>query len=279
MPRLAVAIALALALAIPPREADASPPPGDDATPADLFRDGQAKADAADYVAAIAKFEQAFALLPDVEANEGTRNRLRVELVRSHKKAFKIDSDPTHLTRAKVILDDYVASLDPSQAESLEWADFERLEIDAMLRDFEAKRPTPTAESPRPAPALEIEPAPEPADDRPPPNPDAGKGLLVGGGVLLGLGVGSAVLMAAGLGKARRSVSTFENQPDRREAARRDNRIGNSLGIAGGIAAGVLFTAGAILMALGGKKRSEARTAVVPVFDGDQVGAVLRARF
>jgi hypothetical protein len=102
----------------------------------------------------------------------------------------------------------------------------------------------------------------------------------VAGGVLAGLGVGSVILMAAGLGKANKAVSTFETDPGQRDRARADNELGNTLGVAGGVAAGVFLTAGAVLMAIGVKKKNGTdRAAVAPVIDGKQFGAVLRARF
>jgi hypothetical protein len=277
-------LALAITLSLSPSLAVATAPPTDGPTAAELFRDGQARADAADYEGAIEKFEQAFSLLPDVEGNEGTRNRLRVELVRARRKAFKIDDDPTHLTKAKVLLEDYVHSLGEGQSENREWAEWELLQIEGAIKDYEAKRAQePQAEETEPEdePSLEISPAPGPQSvDGPPPDPNAGRSLLVAGGVLGGLGIGSAIMMAAGLGKANKAVDTFKSDPAQRDNARADNQLGNTLGIAGGVAAGVFLTAGAVLMVLGAKRRKgNGRTAVAPTFDGKQVGAILRARF
>jgi hypothetical protein len=284
---LASSVVLTIALALAPSTGLATAPPTDGPSAADLFREGQSRADAADYVGAIGKYEEAIALLPDDEANEGTRNRLRVELIRSHRKAFEIDDDPTHLTKAKVLIGDYRASLDAGADESRDWADGQLQEIEEALEDYEARHPPAPEPEPEPddsgpqpeGPQLEIAPGGGNASDVPP-DPAAGRSLLVAGGVLAGLGVGSVIMMAAGLGKANKAVDTFETDPGKRDQARADNQLGNTLGIAGGVAAGVFLTAGAVLMAIGAKKKKGGgRTAVAPVIDGEQFGAVLRARF
>lgn len=279
---------LAAAIVVIPSQVRATAPPTDGPSAGELFRDGQARADAADYKGAIIKFEEAFALLPDEEANEGTRNRLRVELVRAHEKAFDIDGDMTHLTKAKVLLEDYRSSLDPGETENVEWADAQHADIEEKLAqiraDAEAARAAAEAEQAEeeeePSPALEISPPGQTPVDAPPPDPKAGSSLIVAGGILGGLGVGSAIMMAAGLAKANNAVDTFETEPAKREKARNDNQLGNTLGIAGGVAAGVFLTAGAVLIALGVKKKqNNRRTAVAPMINSEQIGAVLRARF
>lgn len=281
-------LTLALSLALAPSISRATAPPTDGPSAAELFRDGQSHADAADYNGAIEKYEEAIALLPDDDANEGTRNRLRVELIRSHRKAFEIDDDPTHLTKAKVLVGDYRATLDPANTESRDWADGQLEEIEASLAEYDARAPEPEPEpEPKPTrgeqegPQLEVSPAGSGRADTPAPDPLAGRNLLVAGGVLAGLGVGSVIMMAAGLGKANKAVSTFETDPGLRDQARADNQLGNTLGVAGGVAAGVFLTAGAVLMAIGAKKKKESsrRAAIAPLIDGEQFGAVLRARF
>lgn len=291
------ALALSLSLGAPPPIAFAAP---SEPSAAELFREGQAEAAAADYGGAIEKFEAAMKLVAHDPEAMGVRNRMRTELVIAHLRAHAIDGESRHLSKASLLLDDFEHDLEPGQTEEREWAAQQREQIEARRDEAraaaeaqaateaqaaaEAQAATEAAaERPDPAATDGGAPEPRPATDADPTS-NGSRTLLVTGGVVTGVGVVGGVLSIAGLAMASASVETFENEPNRRDDARSQNRTGNALGIAGGVVAGIAVPTGVALLVVGAKRRRSARTAVVPYVapgrhGSAQTGLWLHGRF
>ncbi len=278
-----VALALGLLTCVAPVGGLAAP--AGDKSAMELFQEGQGHMDAADYGAAIDAFEAALRNVGDDERSDSVRNRLRVELVRAHRKAHGVDGDTTHLNKAKALLVDYRAALGTDQSENLDWARQQEAEIDAALEAAAAAEPEPQPQ-PQPDPAPEPEPQPEPVVLEPTSTdtgdaPASGRPLIIAGGVALGLGAVGGALMAVGFGRANAAVDTFKNDPEQRDQARDDNRSGNSLGIAGAVTAGVFLTTGAALIVVGVRRNQARKVAVTPTLDltGRHAGLSIQGRF
>lgn len=284
-----------LAVLGPAGVAQAAPPSSND--PQELFAEGQSLAQTADYTGAIAAFEKAFRLLPEDLAYDSVRNRMRVELVNAHQKAYEVDSERSHLAKAQAIVDDYLANLADDQdrtwglekreelSKAIEAHDAAAAEAERAKREAEKAKAEAEAEAARrdaEAKRLEAEQQNNQVDrtaDREEAQKRA-KTFFIAGGVVSGIGLGGGILMAVGFAQANSAVTTFTDEPDQRVDARRDVISGNTLGGIGAGMAGAFLITGVTLLVIGAQNQRQANSlAVTPTFGPGQAGLTLTGRF
>jgi hypothetical protein len=167
-----------------------------------LFDEGTARYDAADYAGAIEKFTLAMAELEGQEVDDfGIRGLLRFNIGRAHMRAYEIDQKSEHLRQAKSIFKRFIEDAErfPDQVEAadVEEAKQQLVEIDRLLAG-------PTSE---PEPEPEPDPVAGEGDVAPTKPRDPAKlrasgiGLTAAGAVLLAGGVGM-LAWGAGYGSA-----------------------------------------------------------------------------
>lgn len=198
-----------------------------------LYKQGKTKFETADYEEALALWKEAYALLPESTDTQVIRNALVYNISEAQVKAYEINRNVTHLRKAKLLLDDYLARHrqlygDDEKAVKERSDARDRLrEVEKMIAEAEARgeqaTPIATAGGTETAPggegeAGESESEPEQAEEPPEPlspeeqaqrdriellktNPvlrakyQKATGLMVGGAVMGGIGI---VLVAVG---------------------------------------------------------------------------------
>jgi len=236
-----------------------------------LINQGQARFDTADYVGAIERWTEAYAQLPDDPHLAAARNLLAYQIAQAHLEAHTIDARLTHLRKAERLLRQYIAALDPSEAEARSDAEHRLHAVQARLA-AETPPPAPIRPAPAPEPAPVVLRAPRPR----------GPLLLLGG---LSLGLGGALL----LGSAGSAAARVRLDDEARRAARdgvraaefelllaRGNRAHQAT-IVTGVVGGVMVAAGVALVVTSRvrKRALIARPTVAPGL----VGAALHLRF
>ncbi len=245
-----------------------------------LHNEGSAAYDLADYPTALEKFSAAYVALPDGPQTAGIRSAIVYNVGITQKRMYELDGDVVHLKTAKVLLtryfNDFAEEGAQEDAKGRALLDEIETELARHKTEAEAAAAAPVQQPREPAP--EPTPAPTGPDD-----PDAQRTarILIGvGGGVLGLGVVGAGL---GLGGALWGQSLEGDIEDgtstgvRRISALEDGRSANALAIGGAVAGGVLLTAGAVVLALGLKKRKDAGRSVALAPTGS--GLVLGGRF
>jgi hypothetical protein len=257
-------LALASVLTFAPASSSSAPAepseqPADLSKAKQLFDEGTARYDAADYTGAIEKFTLAMAELEGQAVDDfGIRGLLRFNIGRAHMRAYEIDQKTEHLRQAKSIFKRFIADAErfPDQVDpaDVEEAKQQVTEIDRLLA-----APTGDAEpEPQPGPGTaggEGDVAPtkprDPAKLR-----ASGIGLTAAGAVLLAGGVGM-LAWGAGYGSAaERQVAGLDdaNLPpdttafdDADDFVAAERRKGSAWLAGGGVAAAV----GIVGLALG----------------------------
>lgn len=254
-----------------------------------LYQRGIAKFETADYRGAIELWTEAYALVPSTSETMEIKSLLLYNIATARERAYEIDGDLSGLRQALVLLDGYIEGVDDLYSDP-DKAGKERAEAtarrDAIAAQIEAAEeeaaptedPEPTPE-PTPTPTPTPEPEPEPETSAP------GRGLVIGGAVLVGVGVAGLGMMTGGfvLGSQANDLSTLEpsDLEGRREQFARGN-LGNTLAIAGGAIGGVTLLAGAALLGVGLTKQRRAKresASLSPVLGPGIAGLSLRGRF
>jgi hypothetical protein len=262
-------------------------PPSSEQDPVDqakrLFDEGATKFETADYIGAIELWTEAFGLVPSVPENASIKARLIANIAAAQERAYSVDKQVSHLNQAKILLERYGDVLDDIYLDEIErekelaWVNERLTKIDAELQVV-AEREAAEKAAAEQAAAEQIE--------QPPP-PPPGRGLVIGGSVLTGVGVAGLGVMVGGMviGSSNEDISDLPtNDLDTRADRFRMGRLGNALAIAGGVGGGVLLGVGVALLVVGLKKnraaeQDTAKVMVVPVFDGTQTGVGLVGRF
>lgn len=260
-------------------EAEAQAPPDPAMEKArTLHNDGSAAYDLADYATALEKFSAAYVALPDGPQTAGIRSAIVYNVGITQKRMYELDGDIVHLKTAKVLLTRYFDDFakEGAQEDAKGRGLLEEIEAELVRHEAEASEATPPPADPPPTQAV-------PTADTAPADPDATRKakILIGvGGGVLGLGVVGAGL---GLGGALWGQSLESGIKDgsstgvRRINALEEGRSANGLAIGGAIAGGVLLTAGAVVLALGLKKRKAAASSLSLAPTGS--GVVVGGRF
>jgi len=260
-----------------------------------LYQRGIAKFETADYRGAIDLWTEAYTIIPASSETMEIKSLLLYNIATARERAYEIDGELSGLRQALVLLDGYIESVDElysdpdkagqERAEATARRDTIAAQVEAAEKAAAPQEDPPPTEEPEPAPTETPAPAPAPA---PTPTPDTstpGRGLVVGGAVLIGVGVAGLGMMTGGfvLGSQANDLSTLEpsDLKGRRDQFARGN-LGNTLAIAGGAIGGVSLLAGAVLLGVGlGKQRSAKRdsASVSPLLGPGLAGLSLRGRF
>lgn len=285
----ALAACAALVLAVPAvaapaveQPAPSAPPP---APPADdpaaraqaIYAEGQVLFDLADYEGALARWTEAYMLLP----RPRQRLKMMFTLAETHMRAYETTRDPSHLRRARLLFAQFLDSvqrLDEGR-ETLS-KDFIRAstrveEIDANL----AARERAAVEEREllkliARGTLRVEPSPGVKTMR-----AAGVTLVTAGGVALALMVTGLVLGA----RASDEVGLASLPEDERALLLRRGQRFDRLAIAGGVLAGATLAAGVPLLVVarrrGAREREQALLRLHPVLAPTSFGLVWEGRF
>ena len=249
-----------------------------------LFDEGAAKFETADYIGAIELWTEAIGLVPQLPQYAPIKAKLIANIAAAQERAYLVDKEVSHLNQAKILIERYRSGLEEIYLDELErekelaWANARLEKIDAELAAVAEREAAERAAAERAAAE-----AAEAAKPRRPP----GQGLMIAGGVIGGLGVGGLAVMISGMviGNKNDDISDLPtNDFDTRADRFRMGRLGNTLAIAGGVGGGVLLGAGVALLVVGLKKKraagqETAGVTVVPIFDATQTGLGLAGRF
>jgi hypothetical protein len=301
VPTFATAIALALApapaFAAPATEPAAAPPATEPAAaPVDPINEAKAwhlEADAkyntADYEGAITSWQKAFAALPRTAEANTYRSLILYNIAAAREKLFALRGDVEQLKQAKILLEQFEASIDETYAAAPEQGEAERARVQEKLAAIDAQIAQSEAE---PAPEPEPAPTETPTTNAPvtnPPTTDAPatrsktppRTYFIAGGVLAGLGVAAGAGMVAALVVGRRA-NDIEGLDDRdfagRETQFNRGRRANIAAFATGALSGVLLAAGVAMLVVGAKRRP-ARTSLSPVVGRGLAGFAVGGRF
>lgn len=250
-------LALASVLTFAPASSSSAPAepseqPADLSKAKQLFDEGTARYDAADYIGAIEKFTLAMAELEGQEVDDfGIRGLLRFNIGRAHMRAYEIDQKPEHLRQAKSIFKRFIEDAEhfPDQVDpgDVEEAKQQVTEIDRLLAGSTSEAEPEPQPEPGTADGGEGDVAPSKPRD-PAKLRASGIGLTAAGAVLLAGGVGM-LAWGAGYGSAaERQVAGLDDAnlpPDTTAFADADDfvaaerRKGSAWMAGGGVAAAV----------------------------------------
>lgn len=240
----------------------------------ELYEQGEARFATADYLGAIELWTQAFADVPDTADAARIQAALIFNIATAREKAFEVSGDATHLRQARVLMEDYLATI-PALYGDGEAADEERARVTARLNGIVRRIEQVERQEKR------ARRGPTGPDRGPEGDPKRARALIGSGAALLVVGVGGLAMMTAGLVVGRRANDISDLEDDDIEARRdqfRRGRTGNALAIAGGVTGGVFAITGAVLLALGEKERRKT-LAWAPVLGPDELGLALAVRF
>ena len=304
--RLQFCVAFALALVSPGASAGVGPEPEPnpdesaaeaepDPQPEDpvrakaerLYREGAALYSAAEYDGAIAKFTDVLEMISGGETSfdPDTRGSLLFNLATAHDRAYNVDGDIVHLRKAREL---YARIVDEASIgyndELVGQAETARDDVAARLSEVEAELEAEAAAEEEARARAEAQARAEIEARDSGPDPDAGRGLIISGAAVAGLGVAASSVWIAGIamgGRAERDVvgtTSPAAEADRIDAIGR-GRTGNTLGIVGGVVSGAFVVTGAALLVTGLVKRKRARMvacAPAPAPNGGLVACALR---
>lgn len=300
VPTLVSAIALALAPAPTFAAAHTEPAAASPATESDpvdpisqakaWHLEADAKYNTADYEGAITAWQKAFAALPRTGEANVYRSAILYNIAAAREKLFALRGDVEHLKQAKILLEQFEASIDDSYPPGAEEAAQERARVQEKIAAIDAQIAAQIAASQaarEPDPAPPTGPTTEPVADAPTSDapttrskPSARTYFIVGG-VLSGLGVAAGAGMVAALVVGRRA-NDLDGLDDRdfagREAQFDRGRRANTAAFATGTLGAVLLAAGVAMIVVGAKRR-DPRSAVTPFVGRGLAGVGVGGRF
>ncbi|MFO7567430.1 MAG: hypothetical protein R6X02_32605 [Enhygromyxa sp.] len=265
-----------------------------------LYKEGEIKFQTADYEEALALWKRAFAILPDGDEHRAIRHALVYNIAEAHSRAYEVSRNPTHLRKAKILLENYRAdhrALYGDEGDAVK----ERAEVDDRIAELDKKiagseqageTATPledggTGTTTGPTTQPQPEPPPKPAKPLTPqqqwevdlkadpvygPMWATGNKRVVGGAILTGIGGIFALV----------SISAFVFKP---EDALLPGVYYATGGIFGALALGMIIP-GAVLLGTGTAKRREVLQArpkpvamLAPMLTPTHYGVGFAARF
>ena len=243
-----------------------------------LFQEGVVAYGMSNYEEALAKFSEAFALsmrLADDDQRVKVIHALHFNLARAHAKTYAIDQDPRHLRTAVDLLGKYL-SLEPESGDRVE-AETLILEAEAELEQIAARRQR-ARKFRRGARGNAGDGVGEAVPDAP-----AGRGLMVGGIVTLGVAGAGIAVMSAGLAMARSAQNDLGVLTTDVAAVDAKGQRANGLAIAGLVSAVVFGATGSTLLVLGRKRQrmgdAEPRVSFTPWLQRGRGGVAVGGRF
>ena len=248
----------------------------------DLYTQGQEAFDAGEYGNAGDKWSEAVRALEENPDNSATRQTIMNLALDAYLRAYRNDEDRVHIDKAKQLLDEYEASLEPAGGALTPEIASEKGKIVDILEDLaeaeaEANKPDPEETKPDPG-NTDPEPLP-PIDENP------GRPLIITGAVVAGVGVAGLGLMIGGLvGGASAQADWDAAVPGSAEqdTIGQRGRTMNILAGVGGAVGGVLIGTGVALLAIGLKRNADARNQnlmLVPSLGPGYAGVGLSGRF
>jgi hypothetical protein len=259
----------------------------------ELAQEGQNRFETADYAGAIDMWTQAYSGLPAESAFAVQRGLLVYQIAQACVEAYSIDPDLLYLRKAERLFSTYLETL--SEADAATTADV-RVTIAELQATIAAAVEAAAAAEAAALEAAAVAATPEEAEEEqeppppPPPEPDpkAGRGLMITGGALLGLGAAGLGLMTYSLAwgakvdtRGEAAVAGGETDPEVFRELLREGTQANRLALISGAAAGVLVITGAALLGAGARARSRGRGAVAwaPMRVRGGAGLMVEARF
>lgn len=249
------------------------------------FDAGQKKFDAGEFVEAARTWTAAAANLRETAANRDNRQAVHEYIADAWSRGLADKQDTALLREAVAALDSYCEGFTiaygtetPVLPKIVETRD----ELRRRLKESETATPV-TPEGPQESRREDEErPAAPKMNDGP-----RWKGLAIGGGVALGLGVGLVAMGVVGGARGAKLEEDFVAKGCDIDAPvgecadlERSGETMNALAISGGVVGGVLVVSGAVLLAIGLKRKAAAkRQALVPMLSPSFVGLSLRGSF
>ena len=277
-----------------PSVARAAGSPSEDMEAASVtLTEAEQKLAAGDVDAAIARFEAALEQIPPDPGYAPTRAQVLLTIVDAHEVGFARDGDIERLRGAKRLLDRYLGPLELLDEQGRAAAEERRVRLIDVITAIEEKQRAEAA-------AREATARRERAAQA----RRAARTLSAAGAVLTGLGGAGLVVMATGLGVGRSTDGQIDqikadalargddwSAPCVDDACREARReqldpllargsASNVLVIAGAVTGAALVSTGAALLAIGRRKKNEARALeVTPTASRTGFGLVLQGRF
>ena len=268
-----------------------------------LFQRGQDRFETSDFAAAIELWTRAYEGLPDDPQLAATRALLMANIAQAHVEAHAMDGQIDHLRHADRLFEQYAATIDPGDTQTLASVQTHRQRIAEMLARHEAELAA-AREAARaadeesrgedrrdPAPAIAAPPAAVPAPvrwRRGGPRYNKGeRAMVIGGGVTVAFGVGTIGALATFLwlrDEAQRDGEQAARDPSTTSAELRSKRRSatrfDSLAISTGAAAGVLTVVGlAVIAAAEIHRAKRTRLQVGASTAPGAFGVLVRGRF
>jgi hypothetical protein len=230
----------------------------------ELYTQGQEKFDAGEYGDAGDLWAQAVRQLPEDKNNSATRQTIMNLALDSYLRAYRADNDRSHIDEAKALIDEYEASLQGTKTVLSDEIASEKGKIEGILADIAAAEAEAENE---PDPETDPEPETEPdTDPLPVGNDKPGRGLVIGGAVMLGVGGAGIGLLLGGVIGGLRAQADFDATADgtaEHEDARKKGKTMNALSITGAVVAPLFIGAGVALLVIGLRKNKQARNSVM----------------
>lgn len=135
-----------------------------------LYKQGEAKFQTADFEEALALWKRAFMILPEADEHRSIRHALVYNIAEAHSRAYEISRNPTHLRKAKILLEDYRVKhrdLFGDEPEAIK----ERSEVEDRLAELDTRIAESVAANEQGAPLTEETGAVEQASENPEPEP------------------------------------------------------------------------------------------------------------
>lgn len=283
-----------LAGLVAPSVARAAGSPVEDMEAASVtLTEAEQKLAAGDVDGAITRFEAALEQIPPDPGYAPTRAQVLLTIVEAHEAGFARDGDLERLRGAKRLLDRYLGPLELLDEQGRAAAEERRVRLIDVIAAIEEKQ---RAEAAARAATARRERA---AQAR-----RAARTLSAAGAVLTGLGGAGLVMMATGLGVGKSTDGQIEqvkadalaqgddwSAPCVDDACREARReqldpllargsASNALVIVGAVSGAALVSTGVALLALGRRKRNEAKALeLTPTASTTGFGLVLQGRF
>ena len=250
----------------------------------ELFQQGQDKFDAEEFGEAGDLWGEAVRLLPEDKNNSATRQTLMSVALDAYLRAYRKDEDPAHVEDAKLLIDDYQASLEGTETELSTEIASAKGKVEDILAEIAAAEQAAAEET------GEDEGGEDEGDtDEPPPlpvgNDKPGQGLVIGGAALMGVGVVGVGLLLGGVIGGLAAQTDFNDATPGSDAALKAEKRGktmNALAITGGVVAPVFLGTGIALLVVGLQKNKRAREGqmtLTPTFGPDYTGLSFTGRF
>lgn len=246
----------------------------------ELYTQGQEKFDAGDYGGAGDLWAEAVRALPENPDNSATRQTIMNLAVDAYVRAYRGDKTRGHVDKAKTLLDEYEASLEASGGALGSEIASEKQKVEDILAELAA------AEQPEDEPDPEPDPEPDTGgDDTVFVDEKPGRGMVIGGAVMLGVGAAGLGLMIGGLvggGSAQKAFEASAPGSTERADIQKRGQTMNVLAITGGVVGGVFLSAGVALLIVGLKRNKDARlqnVMVLPEVGPDYAGVGASLRF